>query len=120
MKINAALKYSFGQIRSMACYAKTRKQYYYNAIGFQVHTIMRPLRPQFSFTSFFETSISEKIHSKFTHTVNDYSALILGYGMSFQIGKVNVFGLIDNMLGMRDIGTAGNISFNFGINLVVD
>lgn len=120
MKINAALKYSFGQIRSMACYAKTRKQYYYNAIGFQVHTIMRPLRPQFSFTSFFETSISEKIHSKFTHTVNDYSALIVGSGMSFQIGKVNVFGLIDNMLGMRDIGTAGNISFNFGINLVVD
>tara|TARA_R110000787_G_scaffold269018_3_gene375670 strand:- start:10141 stop:11517 length:1377 start_codon:yes stop_codon:yes gene_type:complete len=120
MKINAALKYSFGDIRSKACYARTHKQYYYNAIGFQLHTIMRPLRAQFSFTSFFETSLSENIHTKFTHTINDYSATIIGSGMSVQIGKVNVFGLIDNMLGVRDVGTAGNISFNFGINLVVN
>ena len=63
---------------------------------------MRPRRPQFSFTSFFETSLSEKIQTRLTHTVNDYSSLILGSGMTFQIGNVNVFGLVDNILGVRD------------------
>lgn len=119
-KINAALKYSFGEIRRKRCYANTRKKYYFNAIGFQVHTILRPLRPQFSFTSFFETSLTEKIHTKVTHTVNDYSATIFGSGITFQWGKVNVFGLIDNMLGARDIISANNFSVNFGINMVIE
>ena len=30
-KLNAALKYSFGDIRSKICYTATRKNYYYNA-----------------------------------------------------------------------------------------
>ncbi|MFY0630038.1 MAG: hypothetical protein JXR05_06625 [Flavobacteriaceae bacterium] len=120
VKINAALKYSFGEIRRKECYTDTHKQYYYNAIGFQVHTIMRPLRPQFSFTSFLETSLSENFHGKITHTINDYSATILGSGFTFQWGNVNVFSLVDNILGSRDLGSASNISINFGINLVVD
>ncbi len=119
-KINAALKYSFGEVRRKKCYTNTRKKYYFNAIGFQMHTIMRPLRPQFSFTGFFETSLTEKIHSKLTYTVNDYSSTILGSGLTFQWGKVNVFGLVDNMLGVTDLGTANTISFNFGINMVIE
>lgn len=120
VKLNAALKYSFGDMRTKRCFTETYKRYYYNAIGFQVHTIMRPLKPQFSFTSFFETSLTEKIHTKFTHTVNDYSATILGSGMTFQWGNVNVFGLVDNMLGVRDLGTASNIIVNFGVTIAVE
>ncbi|MEQ6124573.1 DUF5723 family protein [Pseudotenacibaculum sp. MALMAid0570] len=119
-KLNAALKYSFGEIRRRRCYANTRKQYYYNAIGFQVHSVFRPSGPKFSYTSFFETSLSEKIHTKVTHTINDYSATIIGSGFTFQWGKVNVFGLVDNMLGASDLLSASNISINFGINMVID
>lgn len=119
-KINAAVKYSFGDIRSKACFTDTYKRYYYNAIGFQVHSILRPRGPQFSFTSFFETSVTEKIHSKFTHTINDFSALILGSGFTFQWGNVNVFGLVDNMLGARDLISASNITVNFGINMAIE
>ncbi|MBL4605890.1 MAG: hypothetical protein JKY02_09595 [Flavobacteriaceae bacterium] len=120
VKINAALKYSFGEIRRKECYTNTYKQYYYNAIGFQVHTVMRPLGPQFSFTSFLETSISENLHGKVTHTINDFSATILGSGFTFQWGNVNVFSMVDNILGSRDLGSASNISINFGINIVVN
>ena len=90
MKINAALKYSFGEKRSKFCYTKTHKQYYYNSIGFQIHTIMRPLKPQLSFTSFYEKSFSKKIHTKFTHTINDYSAAIFGVATSLRVGKLNL------------------------------
>jgi hypothetical protein len=120
MKLNAALKYSFGERRNKFCYAKTRKQYYYNSIGFQMHTIMRPLKPQFSFTSFYEKSLSQNIHTKFTHTINDYSSTIFGAGASLQLGKLNIFGALDNVFGVRDLSTVNNISLNFGFNIIID
>ena len=120
MKLNAALKYSFGERRNKFCYSKTHKQYYYNSIGFQIHTIMRPLKPQFSFTSFYEKSLSKKIHTKFTHTINDYSAAIFGVATSLQIGKLNIFGVLDNILAVTDVASANNISLNFGFNIVID
>ena len=88
MKINAALKYSFGKKRSKFFYTKTHKQYYYNSIGFQFHTIMRPLKPQFSFTSFYEKSLSKKIHTKFTHTINDYSSAYFWFCNLFTSRKI--------------------------------
>ncbi len=120
MKLNAALKYSFGERRNKFCYTKTHKQYYYNSIGFQIHTIMRPLKPQFSFTSFYEKSLSQKIHAKFTHTINDYSSTIFGAGVSLQLGKLHVFGALDNVLGVRDLSTLNNISLNFGLNIIIN
>ncbi|MDG2275765.1 MAG: DUF5723 family protein [Flavobacteriaceae bacterium] len=120
MKINAALKYSFGEKRSKFCYTKTHKQYYYNSIGFQIHTIMRPLKPQLSFTSFYEKSFSKKIHTKFTHTINDYSAAIFGVATSLRVGKLNIFGVLDNILAVTDLASANNISLNFGFNIVIN
>ena len=120
MKINAALKHSFGEKRSKFCYTKTHKQYYYNSIGFQIHTIMRPLKPQLSFTSFYEKSFSKKIHTKFTHTINDYSAAIFGVATSLRVGKLNIFGVLDNILAVTDLASANNISLNFGFNIVIN
>jgi hypothetical protein len=120
MKINAAFKYSFGERRDKSCYSKTHKEYYYNAIGFQIHNTMRPIKPQFSFTSFYEASLSKKIHTKFTHTINDYSSTIFGAATSLQLGKLHVFGGLDNILGVADVSTANTVAFNFGFNIVID
>ncbi|MBT7424945.1 MAG: hypothetical protein HN779_02730 [Flavobacterium sp.] len=120
MKINAALKYSFGEKRSKFCYTKTHKQYYYNSIGFQIHTIMRLLKPQLSFTSFYEKSFSKNTHTKFTHTINDYSAAIFGVATSLRVGKLNIFGVLDNILAVTDVASANNISLNFGFNIVIN
>ena len=85
-----------------------------------MHTIMRPLKPQFSFTSFYEKSLSQKIHTKFSHTINDYYSTIFGAGVSMQLGKLNIFGALDNVLGVRDVSTLNNISLNFGLNIIID
>jgi len=119
-KINAAIKYSFGEIRKKACFTDTYKRYYFNSIGFQLHTVMRPLKPQLALTGFFETAFTEKIHSKITYTINDYSSMIFGSGMSMQLGKVNLFGFVDNLLGVRDFARANTISVNFGVNFVIE
>lgn len=117
-KINAAIKYSFGKIRRKTCFTATQKKYYYNAIGFQVHNTMRPLNPQLALTGFLETSLSEKFNTKITYTMNDYDSRSIGGGFSFQWRKLNVFGFVDNILGLRDLATANSAAFSLGIHLV--
>ncbi|TVZ56969.1 hypothetical protein OD91_2273 [Lutibacter sp. Hel_I_33_5] len=119
-KINAAVKYSFGEIRSKKCFTETYKKYYYNAIGFQLNTVMRPLKPQFSFTSFIEKTLSDKILVKATHTVDEYSFTNIGFGLTTRIGKVNVYGVVDNVLKLVDLSDANIFSLQFGVNLIID
>jgi hypothetical protein len=37
-----------------------------------------------------------------------------------QLGKLNIFGALDNVLGVRDVSTLNNISLNFGLNIIID
>lgn len=120
LKINAAIKYSFGETRKKACFTDTYKRYHFNAIGLQIHTVMRPLKPQLALTGFFETAFTEKIQSKVTYTINDFSSMIVGSGMSLQFGKVNMFGFVDNIFKVKDFGSSNTISVNFGINFVIE
>ena len=48
LKVNAAIKYSFGPKRSRICDTKTQKKNYDHSIGIQLHSITRPMKPQFS------------------------------------------------------------------------
>ena len=117
-KFNAAIKYSFGEKRSQYCYDNTHKDIYRNAFGVQLYSIFRPLSQQLALTGFFEKSFSEKIHAKVTYTIDDYSFYNLGAGISAQIGKVNIYGMVDNITEFGDIASANNISLQLGINLI--
>lgn len=119
-KINAALKYSFGQRRPKVCYVATKKDYYYNAVGVQLHSVFRPSRQQFALTSFYEAVITEKFHTKITHTINDFSYKNVGAGFVAEVLNVNIFGMIDNILGVRDLASTNSVSLTFGINVVFD
>lgn len=127
-KINAAVKYSFGEIRPKECYTDTHKKYYGNAIGAHLFTILRPLGPQLAATAFFEANVSEKLHAKVTYTldtysytnVGDYSYSNIGLGLAGTIGKVNLYGTLDNLLKLADLGTANSMSFQFGANIIFD
>ncbi len=119
-KLNAMLKYSFGERRSKVCYADTKKGYYYNAIGLQLHSVFRPVGQQFALTGFYEAIITEKFHTKFSYTVNDYSSRNLGVGFVGELFNVNVFGMVDNILGLTDIANARSTSVSLGVNMVFD
>lgn len=119
-KLNAALRYSFGERRSKVCYADTKKGYYYNAIGVQLHSVFRPLRQQFALTSFYEATITEKFHTKFTHTINDFSSTNFGFGFVGELFNVNIFGMVDNILGLTDIANSKSTYVSFGVTMVFD
>ena len=117
-KFNVSLKYSFGERRSKYCYDNTYKDYYRNALGVQLYSVFRPLNNQLALTGFFEKSFSEKLHAKVTYTIDDYSFYNIGAGISAQIGKVNFYGMVDNIAQFNDIASTNNISIQLGINVI--
>ena len=119
LKLNAALRYSFGDVRPMQCFTPTRKSYYSNAIGFQLHSIIRPLVSQLALTSFFETSFSDNFHIKLTHTFNNYSNTVFGGALAFQWRTFNFFTAIDNITKARNLETANHFALNLGVNFVI-
>lgn len=117
-KMNASLKYSFGEKRSKYCYDNTYKDYYRNALGVQLYSVFRPLGPQLALTGFFEKSLSNKFRAKLTYTVDDYSFYNIGAGFSAQIGKVNFYGIVDNIAQFNDIAATNNVSLQLGFNVI--
>ena len=117
-KVNAAIKYSFGEKRSKYCYDNTLKDFYTNAFGAQLYSVFRPLRQQFAFTSFYEKSFSNILQAKITHTIDDYSYYNIGVGVSAKIWKINFYGILDNLTKLSDISSANNVSLQFGFNLL--
>jgi hypothetical protein len=117
-KINAALKYNFGERRSKVCYDNRFKEFYTDALGFQLHTVFRPLNPQLALTGFYQKSITNKIHTKFTYTIDDVSFTNIGAGLSAQIGNVNFYGMVDNLLSYRNLSSANSLSLQLGFNII--
>lgn len=117
-KFNAAIKYSFGKKRGKYCYDNTYKNFYTDAFGAQLYSVFRPLSNQFALTGFYEKSISNKLQTKVTYTLDEYSYYNVGVGVSAQIWKINFYGILDNITELSDISSANNVSLQFGFNLI--
>jgi hypothetical protein len=117
-KLNLALKYSFGDYRSKICYDNTYKNFYTDAIGVQLYNVFRPLSSQLALTGFYEKAITNKIHTKVTYTVDDFSYSNIGAGLSVQLGSFNFYGLVDNLLEYGDLSSTNSASFQLGFNLI--
>ena len=117
-KLNAALKYSFGEKRAKYCYDNTFKEFYTDALGAQLYAVFRPLKQHLALTGFYEKSFSNKLHAKVTYTVDDYSYYNIGVGVSAQLGKINFYGILDNIAELSDISGSRNSALQFGFNLI--
>jgi len=118
-KLNVAIKHRFGEVRlNTDCYDPAYREYYSNAIGLQLYTIFRPLQPQFALTGFFEKAFSQNFHTKVTYTIDRYSAANVGFGLSTKIGKVQFYGMVDNLFKLQELETANSMSFQLGMNLI--
>lgn len=123
VKLNAGVKYSFGYITSNEeCYnvKKYKKSHFSNSVGLQLYSISRPLRNQLAATVFYEKNIGEKVHTKLTYTVDNYSFSNIGIGISTQLGVFNVYGTIDSIIGLTDITAIKSTAFQVGFNLIFD
>jgi hypothetical protein len=119
IKLNGAVRYSFGRARiNKECYDETYKEYYNNAVGLQLFAVTRPLSTQVAATVFLEKSLSENFHAKFTYTVDDFSMTNVGVGVSTQIGVFQMYGMVGNVLKLSDLTQAHSASLQFGFNLI--
>jgi hypothetical protein len=117
-KLNAAVKYSFGETRSQYCYDKTFKETYTDAFGVQLYSLFRSLRNEYALTGFYEKSFTNMVHAKLTYTLDNYSYNNIGLGVSAQFGNLNFYGILDNVAELSDISSAKNVSLQFGFNLM--
>ena len=117
-KINAALKYSFGEKRSKYCYDNTYKDFYTDAFGIQLFNVFRPLSPQLALTGFYQKSFTNKLHAKVTYTIDNYSFYNIGVGVSAQFWKINFYGMVDNIAQFSNITATNNISLQLGANII--
>lgn len=119
-KINASAKYSYGLRRVYGeCYMIADQDYFANAIGAQLNTILRPNFIQTAFTVFYETYFSQDFLAKVTYTVDNFSYTNVGLGISTNFGKVNLQLAVDNILELSEIGDTHNASINLGLNYVL-
>ena len=120
-KFNASYKYSFGEKGGNDCNClNTSNDEYQNAVGVQLFSMFRPKRPQFAATVFYYRRLYDALRLKLTYTVDDYSFTNIGLGMSAHLGKINLYGMVDNLLQMQNISKAQSVSLQLGINLIFD
>jgi len=62
--------------------------------------------------------LSQRVHTKVTYTIDNYSSNNIGVGLSAQVGKLNFYGMVDNILQFTNIAAANSISAQLGFNLI--
>lgn len=121
IKFNSSIRYSWGKSRNEEnCSDMSYKDYYENAVGGQLYSVFRPLGPQLALTGFYERVFDKLFRAKITYTVDDYSSSNIGVGISSNLGMVNIYGMVDNIIGISDIADSNYTSFQFGVNLILD
>ncbi|WP_299617156.1 DUF5723 family protein [uncultured Tenacibaculum sp.] len=119
VKFNFAGKYSFGKSRREEnCADMSFNDYYDNAIGGQIFSVLTPIGPRFALTGFYERKLSERFNTRVTYTIDDFSSTNFGFGISANVWKLNIYTAVDNVLGLSNLGDANTASLQFGINFI--
>lgn len=120
-KVYTSFFYKFGRDygnNKCTTTANLNHRKYLNEIGVQLHSIFRPIRPQFSGSLFYTRRLSNFLKGKVTYTINPYSFYNIGLGLSTQLGKFNFYVAADNLLGVADIYNSKKLSVSLGMNLI--
>ncbi|MEE9363210.1 MAG: DUF5723 family protein [Cellulophaga sp.] len=124
-KLNGSIRYNYGeQIKTKEvceCSYKTddtNGYVYANSIGGQLYVINRPRGPQMALTAFYQRRFGNVLAVKTTYTVDKYSYTNIGFGGSLQLGKVNMYAMVDNLLAYRNLARTRYASFQLGINII--
>jgi hypothetical protein len=71
-------------------------------------------------TAFFKRNFSKDFQVKATYTLDSFSYSNLGLGMSTKMGPVHFYILADNLLSYADISKANSLSFQLGLNVILN
>ncbi len=119
-KINGSIKYSFNELdySTCNCTIEPGKRRYTDALGLQLFTEFRPRQPIFAGSLFYYKRISNKLITKFTYTLDEYSYDNFGFLTAFYFGKFNLYLAMDNVFDYRNLAKSNGTSVQFGINII--
>lgn len=120
IKLNAAIRYSFGKKVSEECDCTVADDGYLNAVGAQLFAVNRPRQPQLALTAYYYKRLLEQLRFKATYTVDTFSFNNIGLGVSGHFGKMNVYAMVDNLLEFQNLAKAQSVSLQLGFNLILD
>jgi len=118
LKLNAAVRYAFGEKAKKNCNCLANDIDYLNEVGAQLYAINRPKQPQLALTAYYYRRIFEGLRIKATYTLDSFSYTNVGLGVSTQLGAVNVYFFADNLLEYLNLAKAQSASMQLGLNLV--
>ncbi|GGG89856.1 hypothetical protein GCM10011416_02980 [Polaribacter pacificus] len=119
-KWNASISYSFGNKVIQDCFVTNLKGYYDTTVGAQMYVVSRPLQNLVSMTAFYEKKIGDNFQTKVTYTIDDLSLSNIGVAVSATFGKFQWYGMIDNIFEISKIENSRVVSFQTGINLIIE
>ena len=121
-KFNASAQYSFEEERvvdgSCNCEGTDPSIFYKSTVGAQLFAMTTPKSPLYALTAFYKRNFSRSFQMKATYTVDSFSFINLGLGMSTKVGPVNFYVLADNLLSYADVSKANSLSFQLGLNVI--
>lgn len=118
-KINAALSYGFGTFgegEECNCLNKESTRFR-ERLGLQFFSVIRPRRPHMALSAFYYRRLTGFLSAKIAYTVDEYSASNLGGGFAADIGPINFYFTVDNILRYGNVARAKNVSLQVGLNL---
>ena len=86
-------------------------------LGLQFFSVIRPRRPHMALSAFYYRRLTGFLSAKVAYTVDEYSASNLGGGFAADIGPVNFYFTVDNILRYGNVARAKNVSLQVGLNL---
>lgn len=121
VKFNASLQYGFGRVIGDACDCNnsggtTRMRH----AGVQLYGINRPKGLQGALTAYYDARWTSFLQSKFTYTIDAFSASNFGVLISTKIHNFNFYIAADNLLELPNVAKARSASLQLGIQLVYD
>lgn len=121
-KINVAITYgwgTFGEGEECDCLDKGSARWREGA-GLQVFSVIRPRRPHLAVSAFYYRRLTGFLSAKVAYTVDEYSASNIGGGFAADLGPVNFYLTVDNILRYGNLARAKNVSLQLGLNLKIN
>ncbi len=125
-KLNASVRYNFGERKesnkNCGCaydlVEAPQRFKYVNSTGVQLYAINRPRGSQGALTAFYQRRFGNSIAVKTTYTVDKFSFSNIGLGLNIQVGSINFYAMVDNLLAYKNIADTHYASFQLGLNII--
>ena len=119
VKFYGSLEYRFGAPPYCNCLNPDEDNYRFRT-GLSVFAVKRPRTAQASVTGYLDAKLLDFLHTKLTYTVDPFTTTNIGFLVSAQINKFNLYLSADNLLEYQNLAKARTASLQFGFQFIIN